>query len=99
MTTKVEAQAVTSGTSYTWPPATGGASITDYENHMIVVTSGGSGVGTITADLGNAVYVAVAALAAPAYDTYLLPNCTGIKIAATVADIVVSIKSYNSTEK
>jgi hypothetical protein len=99
MSSKIEATAVTSGSTYTWPADGNGSDISIYRDHTIQVTSAGSGVGTITADLGNGVYVAVAALSAPDYDTYLLPNCTGIKVAASVADIVLSIKSFSSTEK
>jgi len=100
MSAKLEAQAVTSGATYTYPADfNAGLDISIYKNHTIQVTSAGSGVGTITADLGNGVYVAVAALSAPDYDTYLLPNCAGIKVAASVADIVLTIKSFDSTEK
>ena len=99
MSSKIEAAEVASGSTYTWPTDSNGSDISIYRDHTIQVTSAGSGVGTITADLGNGVYVAVAALSAPDYDTYLLPNCAGIKVAASVADIVLSIKSFSSTEK
>ncbi len=100
MAIKENAIAVTSGSTYTWPDdGSTGADISKYKNHLVAVTSAGSGVGTITADLGNGAYQAVAALSAPDYDTYLLPNCVGIKVAASVADIVLSIKSFDSTEK
>ena len=100
MAIEAKAVAVTSGSTYTWPvdgPST--STIDNYRDHLIVVTSGGSGVGTITADLGNGTYVAVAALSAPDYDTYLLPNCTGIKVAASVADITLTIKSFEDIGK
>jgi len=94
------AKAVTSGTDYDWPSDDqSGVNISQYANHTITVTSAGSGVGTITANMGDGVFIAVDALSAPDFNTYLLPNCLGIKVAASVADIVLSIKSYGSTDK
>lgn len=91
---------VTSGSDYDWPSdAQSGVDISKYANHTVTVTSAGSGVGTITADMGNGVFMAVDALSAPDFNTYLLPNCQGIKVAASVADIALSIKSFDSTEK
>jgi len=94
------AKAVTSGTDYDWPSDDqSGVDISKYANHTVTVTSAGSGVGTITADMGNGVFIAGDALSAPDFNTYLLPSCVGIKVAASVADIVLSIKSFDSTEK
>lgn len=100
MSAKESAKAVTSGTTYTWPDDDqAGVDISDYRDHLIEITSAGSGVGTITADFGSGTYVPVAALSAPDFDTYLLPSCVGIKVAATVADLVLTITSFSSIDK
>jgi len=94
MSLTMKTQTVLDAATFTWPddnPSVPTDGLSKYDNHAISVS--GSGTGTITADFGSG-YQSVDTLSSD-FNTYLLSGAVGIKIAVSVDDIVLSIKSYS----
>ena len=103
MSLTIPATAVTSGSTLTIPDDIASSlstfdKIEKYNYMKVSVSSASSGVGTITADNGTGTYQSVDALTDD-YGVYPIGGAVGVKIAASVADITVSVKFFNEGEE
>ncbi len=93
MSLTMKTKTVLDAATFTWPddnPSVPTDGLEKYENHLITIS--GAGTGTITVDQGSG-YQPLDTLSSD-FNTYLLPNAVGIKVVASVDDLVLSIKSY-----